>query len=281
MRTLLLLSMLLVAASAAAEPAHDLSAAMIGITELTISGGGGIDPTIMRRAFDATIDAADHCYDSVKSRPAKLSATVTLKFRIDNHGAVAKASAVGLPSVNNCIATAIKALVFDTPNNGAMDLTEKLSFQTLPAAAILGSSAPLMGGPFTSLTGTGDTASGVDDTDPYSGHVSVSIGQASAQGDLDKAIIRRYIKRNIMKIEYCYEKQLLNKPGLAGTVQTQFTIGGDGKVISSTAAGVDDDVASCVAEVIQHIEFPEPRSNGVVKVNYPLVFRPGDFHKKP
>jgi hypothetical protein len=110
MRTLLL-SMLLVAASAAAEPGHDPSAAIIGITELTISGGGGIDPTIMRRAFDATIEAAYHCYDSVKSKPAKLSATVMLKFRIDNHGAVAKASAVGLPSVNNCIATAIKAVV--------------------------------------------------------------------------------------------------------------------------------------------------------------------------
>jgi hypothetical protein len=272
MRTLLL-SMLLVAASAAAEPGHDPSAAIIGITELTISGGGGIDPTIMRRAFDATIDAAYHCYDSVKSKPAKLSATVTLKFRIDNHGAVAKASAVGLPSVNNCIATAIKALVFDTPNDGAMDLTEKLSFQTRTAAAILGSTAIQQGGEFTSLTGTGDSSSGA--------HASVSIGQASTQGDLDKVIIRRYIKRNIQKIQYCYEKQLLNKPGLAGTIQTQFTIGGDGKVISSTGAGVDDDVASCVADVIQHIEFPKPKSNGVVKVNYPFLFHPGDDDKKP
>jgi hypothetical protein len=257
MRTLLL--SMLVAASAAAEPAHDPSAATIGITELTISGGGGIDPTIMRRAFDATIDAAYHCYDSVKSKPAKLSATVTLKFRIDNDGAVVKPSAVGLPSVNNCIATAIKALVFDTPNSGPMDLTEKLSFQT----------------PFLSLTGTGDIA-----TDPpYSG--SVSIGQPSAQGDLDKVIIRRYIKRNIQKIQYCYEKQLLNKPGLAGMIQVQFKIGGDGKVISSTGAGVDDDVASCVAEVIQYIEFPKPKSNGVVKVNYPFEFRPRDDDKKP
>ena len=45
---------------------------------------------------------------------------------------------------------------------------------------------------------------------------TVSIGQPNAQGDLDKAIIRRYIKRNIQKITYCYEKQLLAKPGLGG-----------------------------------------------------------------
>jgi len=47
-------------------------------------------------------------------------------------------------------------------------------------------------------------------------------GQPSAEGDLDKAIIRRYIKRNIQKIQYCYEKQLLAKPTLAGTVSAQF-----------------------------------------------------------
>src|SRR5664279_2883307 len=53
---------------------------------------------------------------------------------------------------------------------------------------------------------------------------TVSIGQPNAKGDLDPAIIRRYIKRNIQKLEYCYEKQLLAKPGLAGTVQAQFFI---------------------------------------------------------
>ncbi len=47
---------------------------------------------------------------------------------------------------------------------------------------------------------------------------TVAIGQPNAQGDLDKAIIRRYIKRNQQKIQYCYEKELLAKPNLSGTV---------------------------------------------------------------
>jgi len=103
---------------------------------------------------------------------------------------------------------------------------------------------------------------------------TVSIGQPNAQGDLDKAIIRRYIKRNIQKIQYCYEKELLAKPGLAGTVSTQFFITPNGTVASSTGSGVDGNVASCVAGVIKDIEFPKPKGGGGVQVNYPFTFRP-------
>jgi len=102
----------------------------------------------------------------------------------------------------------------------------------------------------------------------------VRIGQPSAVGDLDKAIIRRYIKRNISKITYCYEKQLLAKPGLQGTVATQFFISPNGTVASANASGVDPDVSSCVAGVLKGIEFPKPKGGGGVQVNYPFTFRP-------
>ncbi|MBP6627940.1 MAG: AgmX/PglI C-terminal domain-containing protein [Kofleriaceae bacterium] len=102
----------------------------------------------------------------------------------------------------------------------------------------------------------------------------VRIGQPTAVGDLDKAIIRRYIKRNEQKIAYCYEKQLIAKPGLQGTVTTQFFITPNGNVASSTASGVDGEVSSCVAGVIKNIEFPKPKGGGGVQVNYPFNFRP-------
>ena len=102
---------------------------------------------------------------------------------------------------------------------------------------------------------------------------TVSIGQPSANGDLDKAIIRRYIKRNEAKIRFCYEKQLLAKPGLSGTVQAQFFITPNGTVASSSGSGVDPEVASCVADVIHGIEFPKPKGGGGVQVNYPFTFR--------
>ncbi|HEU0030640.1 MAG TPA: AgmX/PglI C-terminal domain-containing protein [Kofleriaceae bacterium] len=103
---------------------------------------------------------------------------------------------------------------------------------------------------------------------------TTSIGQPAAQGDLDKAIIRRYIKRNLQKLTYCYEKQLLVKPKLAGTVNAQFTIGANGSVVDSKASGLDPEVASCVAGVIKDIEFPKPKGAGVVIVKYPFTFRP-------
>lgn len=103
---------------------------------------------------------------------------------------------------------------------------------------------------------------------------SVRIGNPTANGDLDKAIIRRYIKRNLPKISYCYEKQLLVHPTLEGTVTAQFLIQPSGQVGTSTAVGVDPDVAACVAGVIRAIEFPKPKGGGSVQVSYPFIFRP-------
>jgi hypothetical protein len=99
-----------------------------------------------------------------------------------------------------------------------------------------------------------------------------TLGRATAVGGLDKAIIRRYIKRNVEKIAYCYEKQLLAHPGIEGTVSIQFFISPDGSVKSSNGTGFDGEVASCVAGVVSAIEFPRPDGGGGVQVNYPFTF---------
>jgi hypothetical protein len=102
----------------------------------------------------------------------------------------------------------------------------------------------------------------------------VHIGNATATGDLDKNIIRRYIRRQLARIKYCYEKQLLVNQGLQGTVVTNFVINGDGSVSNSRAGGVNGDVSSCVADVISSIQFPKPKGGGIVQVRYPFNFRP-------
>ncbi|HEX7703636.1 MAG TPA: AgmX/PglI C-terminal domain-containing protein [Kofleriaceae bacterium] len=110
----------------------------------------------------------------------------------------------------------------------------------------------------------------------------VSVGQPTTSAILDKAIIRHFIKRNIQKIQYCYEKQLVSKPSLAGKVNTQFFINPQGIVETSTATGVDPDVASCVADVIHGIEFPKPQGGVGVHVNYPFIFHSaGDSEEPP
>ncbi|HET6610807.1 MAG TPA: AgmX/PglI C-terminal domain-containing protein [Kofleriaceae bacterium] len=102
----------------------------------------------------------------------------------------------------------------------------------------------------------------------------VRIGVASTTGDLDKNIIRRYIRRKLPQITYCYEKQLVVKPGLHGTVVTQFQISPMGTVIQAAASGMGDStVEKCVGNVIKSIKFPRPKGGGLVNVRYPFTFQ--------
>lgn len=104
---------------------------------------------------------------------------------------------------------------------------------------------------------------------------TVSLGKPTAQGALETAIISRYIRRNRQKLQYCYEKRLLAKPELAGTLQARFVIAASGKVATASARGVDPEVAKCVADLIKTIEFPRPKSGGAVEVTYPFTFHRG------
>lgn len=111
-----------------------------------------------------------------------------------------------------------------------------------------------------------------------SGRITVPqlrFGNPNIIGTMDKNIIRRFLKRSQGRIKYCYEKQLLLKPGLAGTVTAEFVIGALGDVPSSKASGLDPVVARCIAEVIHGIEFPSAPGAGITKVSYPFTFTPG------
>ncbi len=110
---------------------------------------------------------------------------------------------------------------------------------------------------------------------------TVTLGEPNVVGDLDKAIIRRYIKRNIQKLTYCYEKQLLVKPDLEGTVSVQFFITPAGEVATSTASGIDPAVSTCAADVIKAIVFPTPKGDSGVQVNYPFTFNKPEQGLKP
>jgi Ca-activated chloride channel family protein len=101
-----------------------------------------------------------------------------------------------------------------------------------------------------------------------------TLGKPTVTGDLDVAIIRRYLKRNREKLQYCYEKALLATPALAGEVVLQFTISAEGAVSASTAAGVSGDVSTCMASVVRGLAFPKPKGGGLVDVRFPLELAP-------
>lgn len=97
------------------------------------------------------------------------------------------------------------------------------------------------------------------------------LGKPDVIGDYDGSIIRRYVKRKIAQISYCYENQLLAHPDLEGTVMATWTINMSGLVQGASAKGVSSEVSSCIANVISSIEFPKPPQVGVYQVRYPFV----------
>jgi hypothetical protein len=91
-------------------------------------------------------------------------------------------------------------------------------------------------------------------------------------GDIDKAIVRQYVRQKLSRIRTCYERELLEDTNLEGTLVTDFQIGSDGSVQGVTASGLNADVESCVADAIRSIRFPAPKGGGRARVRYPFHF---------
>jgi TonB family protein len=107
----------------------------------------------------------------------------------------------------------------------------------------------------------------------------VTPGSATVHGALSREVIRRYIRRNLNQIRYCYEQELVRRPDLAGRVQVQFVISQSGAVSSSSVANStmgNANVEQCVSRAVGRIAFPQPDGGGVVIVTYPFMFQPAE-----
>jgi outer membrane biosynthesis protein TonB len=104
---------------------------------------------------------------------------------------------------------------------------------------------------------------------------TVKTGPPQSSAGLDKAIIRRVIRRNLAKFRYCYEKELANTPELAGRLVTKFTIGPGGNVTGArVVTGLGTNVDTCVTNVLLGLMFPKPSNGASIEVSYPFVFSP-------
>jgi hypothetical protein len=89
-------------------------------------------------------------------------------------------------------------------------------------------------------------------------------------GELDRNVIRRYLRQKHGRISYCYERELLASPKLAGTAQVSFLITGGGIVTLARATGLGN---AAVEAFLTSIVFPRPEG-GPVRVVFPLVLQP-------
>ncbi|MGM0555522.1 MAG: AgmX/PglI C-terminal domain-containing protein [Myxococcota bacterium] len=97
-------------------------------------------------------------------------------------------------------------------------------------------------------------------------------------GDLqpfcDKQHIGEVIANAGPKLRYCWEKQLVDHPELAGKIMTRFKIMPDGTVAEAgiTESTMDsEEVEACLLGVLEDLEFQEP-DGGICAINYPFVF---------
>ncbi len=106
--------------------------------------------------------------------------------------------------------------------------------------------------------------------------ISAGGGQAGIMGALDRAIIDFYVKQNLAKVRWCYEKELNKVPTLFGKIAINFTISKTGQVSTSKverSTMQSEAVEACVASTIKKIRFPAPKGGGIVVVTYPFVFK--------
>ncbi|MFP4596682.1 MAG: AgmX/PglI C-terminal domain-containing protein [Persicimonas sp.] len=102
----------------------------------------------------------------------------------------------------------------------------------------------------------------------------MSEGEVQTGDFCDKGDIRRVVAAKANAVKYCYERQLQQKPELAGKIIAQWKIGLDGEVsdagIASSTVG-DRAVENCIARTISRMRFEKPKG-GICVINYPFVF---------
>ena len=99
----------------------------------------------------------------------------------------------------------------------------------------------------------------------------------AATGKIDAFVVRQTIRKDLPKINRCYESALRYEPDLAGKVKVRFAIVRKGHVVQvrvlENTTG-HPGVERCVARVVGAIRFPSRRSGKALSFTFPFVFAP-------
>ncbi|MBC8069690.1 MAG: AgmX/PglI C-terminal domain-containing protein [Deltaproteobacteria bacterium] len=109
--------------------------------------------------------------------------------------------------------------------------------------------------------------------DEGSGLYEQPMAVASALRSKDE--IKQVIRAHLREIRACYERGLMRKPDLAGTVRLTFAIA-EGGAVESTQTEIgfpDEQVADCIAGIAKTFVFPPAPGHGKVVVTYPFVLQ--------
>ncbi len=102
---------------------------------------------------------------------------------------------------------------------------------------------------------------------------------AGSSGKLDAFVVRQVIRKDLPRINRCYESARRDEPELAGKVSVRFAVVRKGtvhavQVLENTTGSPA--VERCVARVVSNIRFPSRRSGKSLRFTFPFVFAPQD-----
>jgi hypothetical protein len=138
--------------------------------------------------------------------------------------------------------------------------------------AIVNEPSPEEAAKYGGLTSQADISSGFDDhPSPPPKHILPQVGLESPEirGNLEKAVLRRYMTEKIQHIARCYEQELAGNPALNGTVTVDFMITASDGVATATATGMAK-VDACIAAEVKKIQFMRPHDGATVQVIWPI-----------
>ncbi len=110
---------------------------------------------------------------------------------------------------------------------------------------------------------------------PVRGAVTKLTSSAKVTGSLSREDVSRVVNEHSNQLIACYEKVLIQDPGLAGKITLDWTVKMDGlvkdvRVASSTLS--NPKVAVCVVDAVKGWKFPNP-VGGEALISYPFLFR--------
>ncbi|HEY4181027.1 MAG TPA: AgmX/PglI C-terminal domain-containing protein [Kofleriaceae bacterium] len=209
---------------------------------------GALVAKTVRAAMEKRKLSLVRCYKTALESHPELTDTVSLDVEIKPSGSVDVATASGTDdALAACVQTAVTQWVFPSPTSGpSAHVQVDLSFFLGD-----GGERPVVSyaneRPFERQHGS-DAVGGT-------AVPTTTIGSFSVTGTLSKDLLRRYLRRNVARLEFCYERELFAADPFEGSSIVKLSIDARGVATPTSIAGLGNVlVEDCVHHVIENIE---------------------------
>jgi hypothetical protein len=95
-------------------------------------------------------------------------------------------------------------------------------------------------------------------------------------GAMDPELIRKMMREHIPDFRFCYQRELLINPSVAGVFDLKFQINSSGRgnriSIRNNGKAFSSNAKNCIKRVVSLINFPRPKGGGSVDVKQPMNF---------